>query len=227
MGVFEDGRLDRRHRLSGRLQDPRTRRQNGLGFSGASKGLRRFDLAFREWLGTAGLPDNRTHSGAFPGTKGTENSARLTLYRICLFHFAIATHHIRDYLREPKGLGQMVLEAPLVAADVVQWLYSDASYLDDTLEVVSDMADAPSRRHMCRWTGQPPGSGSCIRTFVRRPPCGRATERANCVFTRRITARTRTISPARSNGSTRRMTTRAGPAWRMQPVNSRRVSGHR
>lgn len=34
----------------------------------------------------------------------------------------------------------MVLEAPLVAADVVQWLYSDASYLNDTLEVVSEMA---------------------------------------------------------------------------------------
>ncbi|MEO0976664.1 MAG: adenylate/guanylate cyclase domain-containing protein, partial [Pseudomonadota bacterium] len=34
----------------------------------------------------------------------------------------------------------MVLEAPLVAADVVQWLYSDASYLGDTLEVVSELA---------------------------------------------------------------------------------------
>ncbi|MBG6147944.1 adenylate cyclase [Labrenzia sp. EL_142] len=34
----------------------------------------------------------------------------------------------------------MVLEAPIVAADVVQWLYSDASYLNDTLEIVSEMA---------------------------------------------------------------------------------------
>ncbi|WP_299481784.1 adenylate/guanylate cyclase domain-containing protein [uncultured Roseibium sp.] len=34
----------------------------------------------------------------------------------------------------------MVLEAPLVSADIVQWLYSDASYLNDTLEVVSEMA---------------------------------------------------------------------------------------
>ncbi|WP_420414792.1 adenylate/guanylate cyclase domain-containing protein [Roseibium sp.] len=34
----------------------------------------------------------------------------------------------------------MVLEAPLVAADVVQWLYSDAAYLDGTLEIVCELA---------------------------------------------------------------------------------------
>ncbi|WP_306148407.1 MULTISPECIES: adenylate/guanylate cyclase domain-containing protein [unclassified Roseibium] len=34
----------------------------------------------------------------------------------------------------------MVLEAPLVAADVVQWLYSDAPQLDGTLEIVSELA---------------------------------------------------------------------------------------
>lgn len=34
----------------------------------------------------------------------------------------------------------MVLEAPLVAADVVQWLYSDAAQLDDTLEIVCELA---------------------------------------------------------------------------------------
>lgn len=34
----------------------------------------------------------------------------------------------------------MVLEAPIVAADVVQWLYSDASQLNGTLEIVSEMA---------------------------------------------------------------------------------------
>ncbi|WP_428644905.1 adenylate/guanylate cyclase domain-containing protein [Roseibium sp.] len=34
----------------------------------------------------------------------------------------------------------MVLEAPIVAADVVQWLYSDASRLKDTLEIISEMA---------------------------------------------------------------------------------------
>ncbi|MEP1934886.1 MAG: adenylate/guanylate cyclase domain-containing protein [Roseibium sp.] len=34
----------------------------------------------------------------------------------------------------------MVLEAPLVAADVVQWLYSDAAQLPDTLEIVCEMA---------------------------------------------------------------------------------------
>jgi len=34
----------------------------------------------------------------------------------------------------------MVLEAPLVAADVVQWLYSDASRLEGTLDVVSELA---------------------------------------------------------------------------------------
>ncbi|POF31492.1 adenylate/guanylate cyclase domain-containing protein [Roseibium marinum] len=33
----------------------------------------------------------------------------------------------------------MVLEAPIVAADIVQWLYSDASHLKDTLEIVSDL----------------------------------------------------------------------------------------
>jgi adenylate cyclase len=33
----------------------------------------------------------------------------------------------------------MVLEAPLVAADVVQWLYSDASHLDGTQEIVAEM----------------------------------------------------------------------------------------
>ncbi len=35
----------------------------------------------------------------------------------------------------------MVLEAPLVAADVVQWLYSDAPKLKGTLEIVSEMAE--------------------------------------------------------------------------------------
>ncbi|MCV0426427.1 MAG: adenylate/guanylate cyclase domain-containing protein [Roseibium sp.] len=35
----------------------------------------------------------------------------------------------------------MVLEAPIVAADVVQWLYSDASQLEGTLEIVSEMAE--------------------------------------------------------------------------------------
>jgi adenylate cyclase len=35
----------------------------------------------------------------------------------------------------------MVLEAPIVTADVVQWLYSDASQLDGTLEIVSEMAE--------------------------------------------------------------------------------------
>lgn len=35
----------------------------------------------------------------------------------------------------------MVLEAPLVAADVVQWLYSDAAQLNDTLEVISELAE--------------------------------------------------------------------------------------
>lgn len=35
----------------------------------------------------------------------------------------------------------MVLEAPIVAADVVQWLYSDASHLNDTLEIVSELAE--------------------------------------------------------------------------------------
>lgn len=34
----------------------------------------------------------------------------------------------------------MVLEAPLVAADVVQWLYSDAAHLDGTLEIVCELA---------------------------------------------------------------------------------------
>ncbi|WP_209001293.1 adenylate/guanylate cyclase domain-containing protein [Stappia sp. BW2] len=34
----------------------------------------------------------------------------------------------------------MVLEAPIVAADVVQWLYSDAPQLKGTLEVVTEMA---------------------------------------------------------------------------------------
>lgn len=34
----------------------------------------------------------------------------------------------------------MVLEAPLVSADIVQWLYSEASGLPGTLEVVSEMA---------------------------------------------------------------------------------------
>ncbi|WP_299819984.1 adenylate/guanylate cyclase domain-containing protein [uncultured Roseibium sp.] len=33
----------------------------------------------------------------------------------------------------------MVLEAPIVAADIVQWLYSDASHLKDTLEIVSEL----------------------------------------------------------------------------------------
>ncbi|WP_305988595.1 adenylate/guanylate cyclase domain-containing protein [Roseibium sp. MMSF_3544] len=35
----------------------------------------------------------------------------------------------------------MVLEAPIVAADVVQWLYSDASHLKDTLEIISELAE--------------------------------------------------------------------------------------
>lgn len=35
----------------------------------------------------------------------------------------------------------MVLEAPLVAADVVQWLYSDAAELNDTLEIISELAE--------------------------------------------------------------------------------------
>jgi len=35
----------------------------------------------------------------------------------------------------------MVLEAPLVAADVVQWLYSEAPQLDGTLEIVSELGD--------------------------------------------------------------------------------------
>ncbi|WP_269581659.1 adenylate/guanylate cyclase domain-containing protein [Roseibium sp. Sym1] len=35
----------------------------------------------------------------------------------------------------------MVLEAPLVAADVVQWLYSDAPQLKGTLEIVSELGD--------------------------------------------------------------------------------------
>ncbi len=34
----------------------------------------------------------------------------------------------------------MVLEAPIVAADVVQWLYSDAPQLKGTLEIVTEMA---------------------------------------------------------------------------------------
>jgi len=34
----------------------------------------------------------------------------------------------------------MVLEAPLVAADVVQWLYSEAPHLKGTLEIVTEMA---------------------------------------------------------------------------------------
>jgi adenylate cyclase len=34
----------------------------------------------------------------------------------------------------------MVLEAPIVAADVVQWLYSDAPRLKGTLEIVTEMA---------------------------------------------------------------------------------------
>ncbi|PVB60932.1 adenylate/guanylate cyclase domain-containing protein [Labrenzia sp. 011] len=33
----------------------------------------------------------------------------------------------------------MVLESPIVAADIVQWLYSDASHLKDTLEIVSEL----------------------------------------------------------------------------------------
>jgi adenylate cyclase len=35
----------------------------------------------------------------------------------------------------------MVLEAPLVAADVVEWLYSSAPQLDDTLEIVSELGE--------------------------------------------------------------------------------------
>ncbi|GAA0771792.1 adenylate/guanylate cyclase domain-containing protein [Roseibium denhamense] len=35
----------------------------------------------------------------------------------------------------------MVLEAPIIAADVVQWLYSDASHLDGTLDVVSELGE--------------------------------------------------------------------------------------
>ncbi|GAB4517471.1 MAG: adenylate/guanylate cyclase domain-containing protein [Roseibium sp.] len=35
----------------------------------------------------------------------------------------------------------MVLEAPLVAADVVQWLYSSAPQLNDTLEIVSELGE--------------------------------------------------------------------------------------
>jgi len=35
----------------------------------------------------------------------------------------------------------MVLEAPIVAADVVQWLYSEAPHLKGTLEIISDMAE--------------------------------------------------------------------------------------
>ncbi|KZM48587.1 adenylate/guanylate cyclase domain-containing protein [Labrenzia sp. OB1] len=35
----------------------------------------------------------------------------------------------------------MVLEAPIVAADIVQWLYSDASHLNDTLEIVSELGE--------------------------------------------------------------------------------------
>ncbi|WP_415716480.1 adenylate/guanylate cyclase domain-containing protein [Roseibium sp.] len=34
----------------------------------------------------------------------------------------------------------MVLEAPIVAADVVQWLYSDASHLEGTREIVAEMS---------------------------------------------------------------------------------------
>jgi len=33
----------------------------------------------------------------------------------------------------------MVLEAPIVAADIVQWLYSDASHLKGTLEIISEL----------------------------------------------------------------------------------------
>ena len=35
----------------------------------------------------------------------------------------------------------MVLEAPLVAADVVQWLYSEAPHLNGTLEIVSELGE--------------------------------------------------------------------------------------
>ena len=35
----------------------------------------------------------------------------------------------------------MVLEAPLVAADVVQWLYSEAPQLKGTLEIVSELGE--------------------------------------------------------------------------------------
>lgn len=35
----------------------------------------------------------------------------------------------------------MVLEAPIVAADVVQWLYSDAPHLNDTLEIVAELSE--------------------------------------------------------------------------------------
>ncbi len=35
----------------------------------------------------------------------------------------------------------MVLEAPIVSADIVQWLYSDASHLAGTLEIVSELAE--------------------------------------------------------------------------------------
>ncbi|TYC64193.1 adenylate/guanylate cyclase domain-containing protein [Rhodobacterales bacterium] len=35
----------------------------------------------------------------------------------------------------------MVLEAPIVAADVVQWLYSDAPHLQGTLDIVSELSE--------------------------------------------------------------------------------------